>query len=273
MAKQPKSKNWPHKVRPVKVSDMRVPPVGVAQRRYSRAQAEEYAANFDPNKLGIPAVNHRDGIYWIVDGQHRIEALKLWFAPDDPGHIDCNVYVDLTDEEMAELFIGLNTRRAVNSFDLFLTACSAKRSAECEIRRVVESNGLKIEQSKDENAIGVVSALRRVHERAGAVVLGQSLRALRDGLAGDRMAFDGQLLQGVANVFNRYNGKTDEKTLARALAAVQQGASAILRRAESQRERTGNLKAQCVAAVVVDLYNKEVGPRNGGRLPAWWKEQ
>jgi hypothetical protein len=195
----------------------------------------------------------------------------LFFAPSDPGHLDCNVYNDLTDPEMAELFIGLNTRRAVNSFDLFMTACTAERSSACEIRRVVEANGLKIDQAKEQNSIGAVSALCKVHERAGATVLGQTLRALRDGLAGDALAFDGQLMQGVANVFNRYNGKTSEKTLAQALSSVPKGASAILRRAESQRERTGNHKSQCVAAVVVDLYNKETGSRSS-RLPAWWKE-
>jgi hypothetical protein len=85
MAKQPKTNNWSHKVRPVKIADMRVPPVGVAQRRYSRSQAEEYAANFDTNKLGLPTVNLRGGIYWIVDGQHRIEALKLVLRAERSG--------------------------------------------------------------------------------------------------------------------------------------------------------------------------------------------
>jgi hypothetical protein len=270
MAKQPK--NWTHKVRPVRIAEMRVPTAGVMQRRYSQSQAEEYAANFDPNKIGIPAVNFRAGIYWIVDGQHRVEAIKLYFAPSDPGSIDCNVYVDLSDSEMAELFIGLNTRRSVNRFDLFQVACTAERTRETEIRRIVESNGLKIKQEKAPDAVGAVSSLCKIFDRSGSTVLGQTLRTLRDGLSGDPMAFDGYLLVGTANVFNRFNGKTNERHLVKALTEVRQGAQAILRRAEAQRDRTGNNKVQCVSAAIVDIYNKSVGPRAKDRLPSWWKE-
>lgn len=273
MAKQPKTRQWSHKVRPVKVAEMRVPPVGIAQRRFSRSQAEEYAANFDLNKFGIPAVNWRDGIYWIVDGQHRVEALKLFFAPGDPGQIDCNVYEDLTDAEMAELFIGLNTRRAVNAFDLFLTSCTAERTRESEIRRVVESNHCRISQEKDVDCIGSVGALCFIHERAGATVLGQTIRTVRDGFAGDPLAFDGQLLRGIANVYNRFNGKTNEKALIAALSDLQHGPRQILRKAEALREKTGNQKSQCIAATIVDIYNKGMGPRDAKRLPSWWKSE
>ena len=38
------------------------------------------------------------------------------------------------------------------------------------------------------------------------------------------------------------------------------------------RVRTGNQKKQCVAAAVVDIYNKGLGPRAKDRLPSWWQE-
>ena len=38
------------------------------------------------------------------------------------------------------------------------------------------------------------------------------------------------------------------------------------------RVRTGNQKKQCVAAAVVDIYNKGIGPRGAKRLPSWWTE-
>lgn len=270
MAKQPK--NWPHKIRPVRIADMRVPPVGVSQRRFSQSQAEEYAANFDPNKLGVPAVNLRGGIYWIVDGQHRVEACKIYFAPNDPGSIDCSVYTDLMDAEMAELFIGLNTRRTVNRFDNFLVACTAERSRESDIRRIVEANGLKIKQAKEPDAVSAVSSLCKIYDRAGSTVLGQSLRVLRDGLSGDPLAFDGFLILGAAEVFNRFNGRTDERHFAKALTDTRRGGQTILNRARGQRERTGNDMAQCTAAAMVEIYNKALNPRDKHRLPSWWKE-
>src|SRR5205809_72731 len=180
-----KQNSWPHKIGNVPVKLMRVPPAGIAQRRFSLAQAEEYAVNFDLDKFGTPVVNLRDRVFWIVDGQHRIRAIEKWFGDADPGSVTCVIYADLTDAEMAELFLGLNTRRAVNRFDSFQVACTADRPRESEIRRVVEANGLAIKESKAPNCIGAVSSLVRVADLAGTVVLGQALRVLRDGLAGD----------------------------------------------------------------------------------------
>jgi hypothetical protein len=56
------------------------------------------------------------------------------------------------------------------------------------------------------------------------------------------------------------------------LSTLRQGARELLRKAEAIRVRTGSQKKQCVAAAVVDLYNKSEGPRSKDRLPSWWKE-
>ena len=257
------------KVRPVRILEMRTPPAGVVQRKFSKAQAERYAANLDLDKLGTPIVNHRLGVYWIVDGQHRIEAVKMFFAPSDPGSIECRVYDDLTDAEMADLFLGGDDRRAINVFEKFLVACTAEHQREMDIRRTIEAQGLKISQTKETGCIGAVGALGRVYDTAGAVVLGQTVRVIRDAFNGDPQAFDGQLIQGLGLVFNRYNGRTNEKDLSQRLAQFQSGARGVLRRAEAQRERTGNQKAQCVAAAIVDINNK--GAKPAKRLPEWWK--
>ncbi len=270
-AAKKKEKGWPHKIYSVPVRDMRVPSAGIAQRRFLQAQAEEYAANFDPDKFGTPVVNWRDRIYWIIDGQHRIAALKLFFGKSDPGTITCVVYSDLNDAEMAELFLGLNTRRPVNRFDSFQVACTAERALESEIKRVVEANGLTIKQSKDPECIGAVSALIKAADFAGTNVLGQALRVLKNGLAGDPLAFDGALIVGSAHVFNRFNGHTQEQRFVQTLATVNQGGAAILRRARAMREQTGNDKAQCVSAVLVEIYNKGLRAGDKTRLPSWWK--
>jgi hypothetical protein len=271
MAKQPKTRQWPHKTRPVKVAEMRVPTVEVIQRRYNKAQAEEYAADFDLNKLGVITVCLRDGLYWIVDGQHRIAALKMFFAPSDPGVIECSVYEGLSDAEMAELFLGLNTRRAVNPYDMFKVACTAQRATESEIQRIVESNGVTIKRQREPGSVSAVSSLRKIHDRAGSVVLGQTIRTLRDSFGDDPLAFDGQLMTGVSLIFNRFNGKTNEKELVKALQRVARGARGVLQKAEDLRARTGNQKPLCVAATIVDTYNKGLGPRAKDRLPSWWK--
>jgi len=253
------------KIQLVQISKMRVPPALVSQRPFKQAWADQITAELDLNKLGYPIMNYRDGVYWITDGQHRIYALKQHGFGNDA--IECEVYTNLTDAEMANIFLGRDNRKAVDQFSKFHIACTANRERECDIRRTVETQGLKVSKSQDENCIGAVSALGRVYDRDGAVVLGQALRAIKHAYAGDAEAFDSYVIDGLALVFNRYNGQTNEVELAARLSASAHGVRGLLRRAESARVRTGNQKAQCVAAVVVEIYNKG----KGAKLPSWWK--
>lgn len=266
--KQPNRK--PSKIRPVTIGSMRTPPALVAQRQFRPAHADRIAAELDLNALGFPIINHRDGIYWVLDGQHRIAALKQ-FGFGDKDTVDCEVYEDLSDADMAEIFLGRDARKPIPLYDKFHVACTAGRRRERDIQRTVESNGQKITQSPDEG-ISAVGALGSVYDRSGDVVLGQVVRAINLSFGGDPRAFDASIIEGLGLLFNRYNGKTNEKQLGTKLSELRQGARELLRKADAVRERTGNQKKQCVAAVVVDIYNKGLGPRDSHRLPSWWQE-
>jgi hypothetical protein len=267
MAKQPSRR--PSKVYDVPLGKMRIPPPLVTQRQFRKAHGDRLAAELDLNKIGLPVINHRDGIFWVLDGQHRVYALKQ-FGFKDADTLTCEVYEGLTDAEMADIFLGRDDRRAVSPYDKFHVACTAGRKRENDIRRVVESNGLKIAQQREDNCISAVGSLGNVYDRCGDVVLGQVIRTLKNAYAGEPASFDRSLIEGVGLIYNRYNGRTNEKDLASRLAAT--SVRSLIRRAESQRERTGNQKSQCIAATIVDIYNKGVGPRAKDRLPSWWKE-
>lgn len=254
----------------VPINEMKTPPALVTQRRFRKAHGDRLAAELDLCKLGLPVVNLRDGIYWIVDGQHRVYALRQNEFKDEL--LECQVYEDLTDSEMADVFLGADDRKPVHPYDKFHIACTAGHDRELTIQRCVETQRLKIAQSSVEGgSISAIAALGKVFDRSGDTVLGQVLRVLRDGYGGDPKAFDAAVIDGVGLVFARYEARVNEKELTRACEESTGGARGLLRRAEGQRQRTGNQKTQCVAATVVEIYNKAVErPR---RLPSWWKEQ
>lgn len=268
MAKQPNRK--PSKIRPVPIGQMRIPPALVTQREFRKAHGDRIAADLDLNKLGYPIINHRDGIYWVVDGQHRIYALKE-NGFGDKDVLDCEVYEGLTDAETADIFLGRDARKPIPLYDKFHVSCTAGRKRERDIQRAVEANGQKIGRNRSDG-ISAVGALGTVYDRSGDVVLGQVVRAINVGFGGDPMAFDRAVIEGLGLVFNRYNGRTNEKDLGARLSDLRQGARELLRKAEAIRVRTGNQKKQCVAAAVVDIYNRGKAPRDPHRLPAWWKE-
>lgn len=266
MGKQPDSRTRrASKVHPVPIAKMRIPPALVTQRPFRKAHGDDLAANLDLNKLGFPIVNHRDGNYWVLDGQHRIYALKENGFADDV--LDCEVYENLTDAEMADIFLGRDDRKSVDPFSKFHIACTAGRKRETDIRRTVETQGLKVSKNRAEDSVGAVGALGRVYDRDGAIVLGQALRTIKNAYAGDPEAFDQHVIDGVALIFNRYNGQTNEKELATRLGDSRGGVRGLLQKAETVRQKTGNHKAQCVASVAVEIYNKG----GGKKLPSWWK--
>lgn len=239
------------------------------QKEFRESRARVMAGdNLDLNALGNLVVNHRDGIFWIIDGCHRQWALvESGFADYE---VSCEVYENLSDAEMAQVFLLRAKRRVMGMFETFKVRCDADSSRESEIQRVVEANRLKISREHEPHCISAVAALGRVYDGGGSKVLGQTVRALRDGFGGDPMAFDGQMIRAMGMVFNRHNGHVDEQLLVERLSQVQHGARGLMRRAEAQRERTGNQKAQCLAAVIVDAVNKGTAPSK--RLPSWWKE-
>lgn len=267
MSKQPNRR--PSKIRPVPIASMRIPPALVTQREFRKAHGDRISAELDLNKIGFPIINHRDGIYWVLDGQHRVYALKQWGFEKDT--LECEVYENLTDAEAADIFLGRDERKAISPYDKFHVACTAGRERECGTQRIVEANGLKISRDSKPGCIGAVGALLKVRDRHGEVVLGQAVRTANNAFAGDPAGFDGAVIEGLANVYNRFNGRTNEKDMAARLSAEKHGVKGVLRRAQAQRERTGNNLSQCVAATVVDIYNKGVGPRAKDRLPSWWK--
>lgn len=249
----------------VPIADMKVSPK--AQREFKVGHAADYAADFDLEALGFPVLSHRDGNYYIVDGQHRIAALKMIGWGDQ--QIQCEVYEGLSEADEAGLFLRRDSRRAIQAFDKFRIGVVAEREAETEIDRVVRAQGLRVSQDGDPRSIGAVGALLKVHRNSGSVVLGRDLRLLRDGFPDDELAFRRELIEGAGLVCSRYNGDLDDEALKRKLAALRGGASTVLVKAARLRESIGETLPQCVAAVVVDVAN---AGRGGKKLPSWWKQ-
>src|SRR3982750_167622 len=209
------------KVYQVSIGSMRTPPALVTQREFRRGWGDSLASNLDLDRLGLPVLNRRDGVFYVVDGQHRVYALKkCGFGDYD---LECRVFDNLSDHAMAEMFLILNNQLPVATFSKFHVCVTAERPRETAIQRLVEANGVKISRAKETNCACAVSALGKVFDRGGDVVLGQVVRTLRSAYDGDPSAFDGAMIEGLGSVFTRYNGLTNEKQMIARLAATPLG--------------------------------------------------
>jgi hypothetical protein len=241
------------------------------QRDLKQHRVDYLVANFDLDDFGQPVVSWRDGTYYIIDGQHRIEALKIWLGKGwEIQKIECRVYQGLTEAEEADMFDRLNDVLIVSSFDKFKIRVTAGREAESAINKIILAENLVVSRDKIPGAVRAVGTLVKVYNRSNADVLARSLRIIRDAF-GDA-GFEAGVIDGIGHLCQRYNGALDERYAIEKLAETRGGVNGLLGKATILHKQTGNSRSQCVAAAAVDIINSH-RPTGTKRLPSWWKAQ
>lgn len=250
------------RLRWIPLADMRVSPL--AQRELNQSRVNKIAADFDLEQVGTPTVNERQAHFYIIDGQHRVEALREIGWGDQ--QIQCWAYAGLTEEEEAEKFLKLNDTLAVNAFAKFKVGVQAGRMEECDIDRIVRAQGLRVSQDKTDGAISAVGSLPRVYDQAGPGQLARTLRIVRDAY-GDA-GLEAAVISGLGLMCGRYDTLLDEARAVAQLANAHGGVNGLLNKAERIRRQTGGAKYHCVAAAAVELINSG---RGGKKLPSWFR--
>lgn len=241
----------------------------LAQRELNQARVDRIDASMDLEQLGNPTVSERGGYFWIIDGQHRVEAYKQWIGEEWPTQeLQCWSYVGLSEEDEAEKFLKLNDVLAVNAMSKFRVGVQAGRDAESDIDRIVRAQGLRVSTDQGEGSIRAVGTLRRVYSRSGPAVLARTLGIIRD--AYGTPGLDAPVIDGIGYLCGRYNGELDVPTAVQRLASVHAGVNGLLGAAEQTRQRTGAPRGQCVAAAAVEIINRGKGVK---KLPSWWKAE
>ena len=208
----------------------------LAQRDLNRARVAQLAASFDPEQMGVPVVSHRGDFYYLVDGQHRVEAYKLWIGAWEDQEVQCWCYEGLSEAAEAEKFLALNDTLTVNAYAKFKVAVQAGRDTEADVDRIVRALGLRI--SRSSGGICAVATLRRVYTRSGPAVLSRTLRIIRD--AYGEAGLDGPVIEGIGLLCQRYDGDLSEQHAIRRLSSAHGGVSGLISRAGQLRQSTGS---------------------------------
>lgn len=250
----------------VRVSDMQTTPA--AQRKYDPVHAQEIADTFDLEALGYPLVNLRAGVWWIVDGQHRVGALRLIGWGDQM--IECEVYRGLTEQQEAALFLQRAKTKAITPADRYRIAITANLPDEVAVAKVCEQLALPVGVGRGK--IQAVNTLLKVYRTYGADVLGRALLILREAYGITPTGMAAPMIEGAALVVRRYGSslKTDKAVEKLKVGrAGEDRADSVLKAAETYRLTTGQAKPVCTAGALVDKINAG----RGAKLPDWWKGQ
>ena len=249
------------RLRWIPVEQMRISPA--SQREQRDARVDHIASNFDPERLGVLTVNERDGFFYVIDGGHRMLAMRAVGWGDQS--IQCATYVGLTEEEEAETFLKLNDVLAVDAMSKFRIGVTAGRLEECDIDRIVRACDLRVSTSKVDGSISAVGALRKAYHRK---CLARTLRVVRDSYGNP--GYQASVIDGLSLVFQRYGEEIKDERAVEKLSGLQGGVNGLLGRAEHIRRQMGAPKNHSIAAATVEVLN---AGRGGKKLSAWWRDE
>lgn len=253
-------------VKNIALGAMRVSPV--AQRRLRPHRVEKIFSQFAPERLGVPVVSFRDNVYWIVDGQHRIEALKAWLGSGwEKQVLLCLVHTGMTEQQEADLFDHLNNTSQVNAFDKFKVRIVAAREVENEVNAAVAAAGLVVALGGGANNVSAVSTLVKVFVFSDAPTLTRTLRLVCESFG--KPGLTANVILGMAGVCRRYNEEMDDVSVVAKLRGLRGGVGELLSRAALLKRQLGRGTAECMSAAILEVINSK---RGGKKLPAWWSE-
>lgn len=237
----------------------------IAQRDLNPSRVDHLVAHFDAEQVGTPTVNERGGKFYIIDGQHRIAALREVY--DDEHQVQCWTFVGLTEQEEAEKFLQINDVLTVAAMDKYQIGVEAGREIECDIDRIIRAAGMVVTHQAVEGGVGAVGTLRRVYMRGGPGILARTLRIVYDtwGTPG----LEAVVIDGIGLLCGRYNGELEDALTVAKLRKVGGGVKGFIGQAALIKERVRQPMNQCVAAAAVDVLNRGKG---GKKLPGWWRD-
>ena len=143
----------------VPVSEIRV---DSTYQRTLRRHVLLMAANWDYDKCDALVVSYRDGVFWVIDGQHRYEAAKR----NNVEYLPCQIYEGLTQHQEAVKFVQSNTNIALLSpYDTYRANLLIGDPVDTTVKRICDSFYVKIVEDRgkrEASTLGSLDGARRI---------------------------------------------------------------------------------------------------------------
>lgn len=249
------------------------------QRSLNSRKIEKMVEEFDPAEVTPIVVSERkDGSLWVIDGQHRLEALKL--LGKNVIHADVRHGLDVPSE--ARLFYRLNAgTTAVDTWAQFQARLQFDPQAQA-ILRLIESYGFHLERSGTASkSIAAVAGVERIYVSG---LLETVLDIISRVWRSDPHATDAHILEGLAIFLRSYREQSAfEMNRLLDVLAVTSATEVVQRQRRMQIEMgRSNARPAVIAAMAIrDVYNgkrssrKLTGPpmSGTGRSMGWTTEK
>lgn len=239
------------------------------QRPVETEDVDKLIAKWNPCLLTPIVVSFRDGNFNVVDGQHRIAAMRKMAGGGDVT-VPCIIYTGLTYEQEAELYYKLDKAKGHLRLSHATKALveSGSDTEIIEIKRLLEGVGFIWALDKPAGEafeIGATRAVINAYRLLGGASFSRMLTLTARTWHGASSSLKASMLSGMALFLKTYETELDDDAFIKRLSAVDP--DEILRRGKA--DFSTNRAALRFARVIWDKYNSQ---RSGGRkLPYRFK--
>ena len=199
----------PYQMRVIHSSKL-IYPREIYQRGVQRKRVELIAADFNEYVANEPKISFRNGKYYVVDGQHTIEA-RILRNGGRALPILCKVYTGLTMEQEALLFAEQNGHAAPLSAGIKLRAKVVGGDAPSKAF-VAATNRAGLSLNYDsmqlsDYRIGCVGTALKLYDQLGEEIYCEALRHIVEAWEGKPDSFRAAVLRGVMYFVQLYHGQ------------------------------------------------------------------
>ena len=244
-------------IQTLKISELQVP--DEYQRSMDIKRAKKIASEFDVSKLDLITVSERNGSYYVVDGLHRISAMKILGMRE----CECVIIRGASLEGEAKRFYTQNeNRRQLTAYDVFKAKLAAKNPAAVEIKEILERNGYEIVHGGYAGRkLQSVTALEYIYSKYSPSILDETFKLISAAWDSDKNGVHNQFIKGVAKFVDLCTNQNKFDVI-RIAAKLSQSSPAKIMSLARSRTLSTQFNDE-IAIALAETYNK--GRTTGSR--------
>lgn len=238
------------------------------QRPLDVKRIDKLAAQLDLDAIGLICVSRRNGdVYSIIDGQHRVAALRAAGFADDT--VECEIFSGLSLSEEAAMFRHRNFRSSVQKVDLFRVRVVEGDETAVAIHALLLKYGWKVQNGSHAGYLNAIDAFERVWLKDAEGVptsAERTIDTITSAWGLDQGGADRSIITGLGSMFLHYRFAMDLSTVIARLKKLDGGPVSLLSRARGLQNVIKGQLSSSLAEIVVEEYNR--GKRSLG-VTAW----
>ncbi|MDO5299978.1 MAG: ParB N-terminal domain-containing protein [Clostridia bacterium] len=247
----------------------------IYQRVLNMKNVNRIVKEFNPAKLGVLVVSKRDdGTYSVLDGQHRLTALRrLGFSA-----ANCIVLENMTVQEEADYFRRQNeNKQNLRIADTFNASLYAEDEESLEIKRLMDKYGFRFGKSGSPMCICAIGALQTIIRTYDVQTLENVLCCIAGTWPKDATILRREMLAGLAEFWHRFadavpQARFEQRMAARAPAAMYQELTMRTKGRTSPTMAFNRNNRFACCGVLVDNYNRKLRAGSANRLVLEWAD-